>query len=159
MSCCDSDFYRNPCSGCAGITPVFPSTRDGVLFVQSVGHGGDLINSDAPVVFDAVREKSGIEYDMATGQITLKNPGRYVVDLTVNYSGASGGQSMQIGIVRCDGETIEQSFPSSGGGQIAFNAVLRTKKRNVVLQLVNTGEHMMLLSDVPVQASLSVVRL
>lgn len=159
MSCCDSDFYRNPCSGCAGIASLFPTSQAGVLFVQSVGHSGELINPDAPIVFDSVREKNGIGYDMTTGQIALKNPGLHVVDLTVNYSGASGGEYMQIGVLRCDGTTIEQSFPFSGGGQITFNAVLRTTRRNVVLQLVNAGEHIMQLSNVPIQASLSVVRI
>jgi hypothetical protein len=138
-----------PCSGLA-----VPSGIGLQLSRISTG----TIPTGSNVVLDTIIFSSGnISYNSVTGVITFNQPGRYVVNWTVAYQGVTDASSGAVlAIATSQGDFLQGNSPAPNG-QVVGSGILEVTTTPVTMSLVNSAGKLVLGSQVPVKATLTIV--
>lgn len=130
--------------------------------VQLKGNS-DNISSKKPVIFDTVlnNKSSFISYDDITGSMIFEKTGTFYINWWVSTDDIQDVEDKVItfGIITSSGDNIQSSSPLTCG-QICGNALIdiSTSKDNpVTLQLINSTDGTICLSNTPIKANLTII--
>ena len=109
-------------------------------------------------VLDTVIFSSGnISYNPGTGVITFNQAGRYVVNWTVAYQGVTDASSGAVlALSTSQGDFLQGNSPAPNG-QVLGSGIVEVTTTPVTMSLVNAGGKLVLGSQVPVKATLTIV--
>jgi len=126
--------------------------------VQLLGGGGGIIDDGDNVVFDTVvnSQSASINYDDATGEFTISQPGNYYVTWWIATEGAEFATQVVFGIV-VDANPPVQAASSIVAGQLSGSALITIGAPPATLTLVNLTGDNVFLPETPVQANIVII--
>lgn len=163
-SYCDEDKYWDDC--CWNCDDNYPNTGSQTSQMQLQLENQSLLEiaAGANVVFDKriTPPTTSMEYDPATGNISIRESGVYYVDWWVATESTIGGSNVFVGfgVTSSQGYNIK-AFNYNTNGQVVGNAILTVdvyQRTPVIVKLVNAIDGAIAYGQVPIKANLTIIK-